>query len=99
MVLPGARARVAQLVEHATENRSVGGSTPSPGTTNSLKNNDFSSCELTVFNAVCNFGVIESDGQRDTLLKVEHRHQIQKKADRRDRRESEVKRHPRLPHA
>ena len=26
-------ARVAQLVEHATENRSVGGSTPSPGTT------------------------------------------------------------------
>ena len=25
-------ARVAQLVEHATENRSVGGSTPSPGT-------------------------------------------------------------------
>ena len=28
----GARARVAQLVEHATENRSVGGSTPSPGT-------------------------------------------------------------------
>ena len=28
-----ARARVAQLVEHATENRSVGGSTPSPGTT------------------------------------------------------------------
>ena len=32
MVLPGARARVAQLVEHATENRSVGGSTPSPGT-------------------------------------------------------------------
>ena len=27
-----ARARVAQLVEHATENRSVGGSTPSPGT-------------------------------------------------------------------
>ena len=26
------RARVAQLVEHATENRSVGGSTPSPGT-------------------------------------------------------------------
>ena len=29
---PRARARVAQLVEHATENRSVGGSTPSPGT-------------------------------------------------------------------
>lgn len=27
-----AYARVAQLVEHATENRSVGGSTPSPGT-------------------------------------------------------------------
>ena len=26
-------ARVAQLVEHATENRSVGGSNPSPGTT------------------------------------------------------------------
>jgi hypothetical protein len=26
-------ARVAQLVEHATENRSVGGSIPSPGTT------------------------------------------------------------------
>jgi hypothetical protein len=26
-------ARVAQLVEHAIENRSVGGSTPSPGTT------------------------------------------------------------------
>lgn len=25
-------ARVAQLVEHATENRSVGGSNPSPGT-------------------------------------------------------------------
>ena len=26
-------ARVAQLVEHATENRSVGGSNPPPGTT------------------------------------------------------------------
>ena len=26
-------ARVAQLVEHATENRSVGGSIPPPGTT------------------------------------------------------------------
>ena len=26
-------ARVAQLVEHATENRSVGGSKPPPGTT------------------------------------------------------------------
>ena len=29
--VPG-RARVAQLVEHATENRSVGGSIPPPGT-------------------------------------------------------------------
>jgi hypothetical protein len=28
----GDDARVDQLVEHATENRSVGGSTPSPGT-------------------------------------------------------------------
>ena len=32
--LPGHPARVAQLVEHATENRSVGGSNPSPGTIN-----------------------------------------------------------------
>ena len=34
--LPGrstGSARIAQLVEHATENRSVGGSNPSPGTT------------------------------------------------------------------
>ena len=31
-------ARVAQLVEHATENRSVGGSIPSPGTTAPLLN-------------------------------------------------------------
>ncbi len=31
-IVPLADARVAQLVEHATENRSVGGSTPSPGT-------------------------------------------------------------------
>ena len=30
------RARVAQLVEHATENRSVGGSIPPPGTISSL---------------------------------------------------------------
>ncbi len=29
---PLAEARVAQLVEHATENRSVGGSIPPPGT-------------------------------------------------------------------
>ena len=28
----GGKARVAQLVEHATENRSVGGSIPPPGT-------------------------------------------------------------------
>lgn len=32
-VSPGQGAQVAQLVEHATENRSVGGSTPSLGTT------------------------------------------------------------------
>ena len=31
-VSPSSDARVAQLVEHAIENRSVGGSTPSPGT-------------------------------------------------------------------
>ncbi len=30
-------ARVAQLVEHTTENRSVGGSIPPPGTTLSLE--------------------------------------------------------------
>ena len=34
-----ADARVAQLVEHATENRSVGGSTPSPGTILSVMEN------------------------------------------------------------
>jgi hypothetical protein len=32
---PGS-ARVAQLVEHATENRSVGGSIPPPGTSSML---------------------------------------------------------------
>jgi hypothetical protein len=31
-------ARVAQLVEHATENRSVGGSIPPPGTIYKLSN-------------------------------------------------------------
>ena len=41
-----ARAQVAQLVEHATENRSVGGSIPSLGTTeirpaNRESGNDF----------------------------------------------------------
>jgi hypothetical protein len=56
----------------AAENRSVGGSTPSPGTINSLKNTYFCFCGLAVFNPVCNFGVIESDGQRDALLKVVH---------------------------
>ena len=30
--VPPGHAWVAQLVEHATENRSVGGSIPSPGT-------------------------------------------------------------------
>jgi hypothetical protein len=30
------------LVEHATENRSVGGSTPSPGTISPYKYNDLS---------------------------------------------------------
>ena len=40
-----AAARVAQVVEHATENRGVGGSTPPPGTTfqrqhRSLKNRE-----------------------------------------------------------
>lgn len=31
-IIRGGDARVAQLVEHVTENHGVGGSTPSPGT-------------------------------------------------------------------
>ena len=44
--VPHGWAQVAQLVEHATENRSVGGSIPPLGTTSRKQTNDLAPCRL-----------------------------------------------------